>query len=74
MVSRPAHPYPVLLQTIFGLSFIIFLIFGDKIVALGHGNKTPLWIWSAVQIMLGVLLIRRRSQAKRRVYRCIRCG
>ncbi len=70
LAERPAHPYPVLEQTLFGLSFLGFLLVGEKL----RGQLALIWVWSAVQLILGALLIRGRMRSKRTVYRCIRCG
>ncbi len=65
MVLRHPHPYPVFLQSAFGLSFIIFMLY--------HIRGPWIWIWCFVQVVLGLLLIRGRIKAKKIVFRCIRC-
>jgi hypothetical protein len=70
LVSRPAHPYPVVTQVLFGLSFVLFLVFFDKI----QMHKVWVWSWSAVQFGLGIVLVYRRRRASKRVLHCIRCG
>lgn len=69
MSWRPAYPYPIWLQTAFGLSFVVFLFVFQKLA------RTPLalWIWSGVQAILGGFLMRGRLRSKQRVLRCIRC-
>jgi hypothetical protein len=69
MALRPKAPYPVLLQVVFGLSFIAFLYFFESLkewIAL-------LWIWSFFQLLVGLLLVRGRILANRLVYYCVRC-
>ncbi len=68
-VLRQKHPYPVLLQALFGISFVGFLIFFDKVSHI-RGILTG---WCATQIVLGIALIRGRSRAQLREMRCIRC-
>ena len=70
MAWRQEHPYPIWLQTAFGLSFIAFLFTFDRV----HTNRLVVWAWSLTQITLGALLIRGRLRAKKRVLRCIRCS
>jgi hypothetical protein len=70
LVSRPAHPYPVVTQILFGLSFVLFLIYSDKIQA----HRTWIWSWCVVQFVLGIVLVYRRRRASKRVLHCIRCG
>ncbi|MBC7690764.1 MAG: hypothetical protein H7222_03275 [Methylotenera sp.] len=69
LIWRNAHPYPVLIQTLFGVSFVVFMVLLDKIRA--HAGM--IWGWCLMQIALGVLLIRGRLRAKKRVLHCIRC-
>ena len=68
MALRQA-PFPVMLQLIFALSFVGFLLCFDAIRA----KRIFIWLWSAVQIGLGFLLIRARMKARIHIYRCIRC-
>jgi hypothetical protein len=70
MRLRNAKPFPVALQAVFGISFLVFLW------AQGSG-KVPtkyLWIWSAFQVALGVLLVRARFASAKKVFICLRCG
>ncbi len=69
MAWRQEHPYPIGLQAGFGLSFLAFLFAFDHVRA----NRPVVWAWSLVQIALGILLIRGRRRAGKRVLRCIRC-
>ena len=69
LTSRPAAPYPVALQIIFAGSFVVFLI----VTAMGPLPKPVLWAWTAVQIVLGALVIRARKRAQGTVFRCNRC-
>ncbi|MGZ3697474.1 MAG: hypothetical protein ACXWPM_03185 [Bdellovibrionota bacterium] len=69
-MERPAQGYPVLAQVLFGLSFVAFLIFNDRI----HSQKIGITAWCLIQFALGVWLIRGRMRARRRISRCIRCG
>lgn len=68
-VLRPEHPYPLILQVIFGASFILFLIFYQKLA----NSRMFLVIWTAAQFVLGALLIRGRLRARQRIYRCVIC-
>jgi hypothetical protein len=68
LAERPEHPYPVLLQLLFGASFVAFLFLVEKL------PRPALVAWTFSQAALGVLLVRGRTRAKRRVLRCIRCG
>lgn len=70
-VSRPAHPYPVALTAVFGLSFVVFLAIQGSAFVLSH--RAVMYGWTAFQAALGVALIRARLRARKRVYRCIRC-
>jgi len=70
LAERPADPYPVFEQVLFGLSFLAFLLMGEKL----RGHLAVIWVWCGVQVVLGALLIRGRMRSKRTVYRCIRCG
>lgn len=70
LVLRPAHPFPVVTQVLFGLSFVLFLVFFDKI----QMHKVWVWSWSAVQFILGIVLVYRRRRASKRLLHCIRCG
>lgn len=70
MVLRPAYPYPVLIQIIFGASFIAFILLFEKF----ESYPTFLWGWSGVQVVLGFFLVRGRIRARKRVYRCVRCS
>ena len=69
------HPnrYPVLTQILFAIRFVIFLVLVDKLRAVRYASQI-IWIWSLAQIGLGVLLIRGRIAAKKRILRCIRCS
>ncbi len=68
--ERPLRRFPVVTQAIFGLSFIIFLMSYEK------WKATPivLYLWTAVQVGLGVALVRLRRLAHKRILICIRCG
>jgi hypothetical protein len=67
---RQAHPYPLVRQALFGGSFVVFLFLFDRI----HGNRWIVALWCALQILLGLALIRGRMLAKCQVLRCIRCS
>lgn len=67
--ERAAHPYPLLLQSIFGISFILFLTFYSKF----SDQKRILWSWTALQLVCGVFLIKARKKANKRILICIRC-
>jgi hypothetical protein len=64
-----ARSYPVFLQTLFGVSFLGFLLAFDAIKL----HKPIVWAWCLLQVVLGIQLIRARKKAQGRVYRCIRC-
>ena len=68
---RPAHQYPVGLTLAFGVCFVSFLFFSEKI-AQQYGKQWT-WIWSGIGVVLGVLLMKARLRAKRTILRCIRC-
>jgi hypothetical protein len=67
---RPAHGYPVLLQAVFAVSFVVFLMLIEKL------KPWPilLWGWSGVQAILGYYLLKGRLRTRARVFVCIRCG
>lgn len=69
MAWRQEHRYPVILQLLFAISFVLFLVFFDRVRA----NRQLLWGWSIFQAALGAGLIRGRIRARKRVLRCIRC-
>lgn len=69
MVDRPERKYPVLLQLVFGGSFIAFILLAERLSL----KNWMLWGWFSIQVFLGFLLARARIRAKRRVYRCVRC-
>jgi hypothetical protein len=71
MVSRQKYPYPIISQALFGLSFVLFLYFLDKIAV---RRTLWVWLWTLAQVVLGVFLVRGRMRARKRVLRCIRCG
>jgi len=61
---------PIGLQILFGFSFVLFLIFNQKIVSY---SVKILWVWSFFQIAIGFLLFRARIKARQKVYRCLYC-
>ena len=67
--EKPLRPFPVALQAVFGVSFIAFLILFEQVKT----HIVLVWIWSAVQVALGIALIVLRKQAQKTVLRCIRC-
>jgi hypothetical protein len=70
MAWRQKHRYPVVLQILFAVSFILFLIYFDQVRA----HRDWLWAWCIFQGAVGVGLIRGRVRARKRVLRCIRCS
>ena len=67
--ERPARPFPVALQLLFGASFALFLIFYSRLAEI----KWAIWAWTAAQIVLGVFLMRARKKSHQRILICIRC-
>lgn len=70
MRLRNARPFPVLLQSVFGISFVAFLIIQSQHLL----SAKLLWIWSVFQVAVGVLLVRARYAAAKKVFICLRCG
>ncbi|HLD99554.1 MAG TPA: hypothetical protein VJB59_04805 [Bdellovibrionota bacterium] len=70
LATRPLYPYPILLQVLFGISFVAFLILFEQIKV----HRQLLWLWSLLQLGLGILLVRGRIRARKTVLRCIRCS
>lgn len=70
LVSRPAYPYPIWIQLIFGVSFVIFILMSSHL----QGHREWVWAWSLAQLALGLLLIQRRLRARKTILRCIRCA
>ena len=66
---RPRHPHPVGTQVLFGLSFLLLLVFFDQV-------QSPwiIWPWTLFQLALGLQLARARKRAKEQVLHCLRCG
>jgi hypothetical protein len=73
MVWRQQYPYPVIVQTLFAVSFVLFLLFYDRLPRF-PGGRAWLWGWCGLQIVLGLMLVQRRLRAKKLILRCIRCG
>jgi hypothetical protein len=73
LVVRPARPFPVVTQVLFGVSFLVFLLFSQKLKETGN-LKPLLWGWTAVQAGLGILLIRQRMAARKTILVCIQCS
>jgi hypothetical protein len=69
MALRQETPYPVLIHSLFGLSFVAFFFLFERV----QQSRPIVWAWSALQVGLGILLVIRRLQARKRVLRCIRC-
>lgn len=70
VVLRHPYPFPAGIQALFGLSFVAFLFFMERLKA----RPLVLWVWSGIQILLGILLAWLRIRAKKTILRCIRCG
>ena len=70
MRLRNAKPYPVLIQTLFGLSFAAFLWFTTST------KLAPriAYAWTVAEVILGVLLVRARYASAKKVFICLRCG
>jgi hypothetical protein len=68
-MSEEPKPFPVILQTVFGLNFLAFWLAFDAI----RPHRWAVWAWCLSEIILGFFLIRARVRARGRVYRCIRC-
>jgi hypothetical protein len=69
LILRQKVPYPVLIYSLFGLSFMAFFFFYEQV----QHNRPVVWTWSVVQVVLGILLTIRRVQSRKRILRCIRC-
>ncbi len=67
---RAVSGYPVVLQVVFGASFVAFLLLIGRL----QGNIPALAGWTCAQALLGWVLVRARLRAKARILRCIRCG
>ena len=67
---RSKRKFPVLLQITFGGSFVVFLLFHEKLISI----PIALWAWCAIQTVLGLLLVRARRQAIEKILICIRCN
>ncbi len=67
LIERPEHSYPVVLQSLFALSFLAFLICFDSI----RTHSVYVWIWSAAQVALAFALTRARLRARRKVWQCV---
>jgi hypothetical protein len=67
---RKRYPYPVKTQIVFAASFILFLLFSDRIRAV----PGAVGAWCVGQVALGFVLVRLRLRTRHRVLRCIRCG
>ena len=70
LVWKQAHPYPVLLNILFGGSFIAFILLFSRFQA----QRIVIYGWSLFQLVLGIFLVRGRLQARRRVLHCLRCN
>jgi hypothetical protein len=70
MAWRQPHGFPVVLQALFAVSFLAFLLTYDRF----GSHRYVVWVWSAVQMLLGALLIRARLRTRKRVLHCIRCN
>src|SRR4051812_34940275 len=73
LASKQAHPFPVVPQVLFATSFVLFLLFADRLFQ-GGVNRVGLALWCALQVGLGFWLVRSRLRARERLLRCIRCG
>lgn len=69
MSWKQAYRYPTWTQISFALSFCVFLLVFPRI----QSQRFVVWSWSIAQALLGVVLIRFRLRARRRVLRCNRC-
>ena len=67
MTASSYAKYPVITQTVFGISFFLFLFFSTRLA------PKLMYFWTALQVFLAILLIRGRLKAKKTVYRCVRC-
>ncbi len=66
---RNARPFPVVIQALFGISFLAFLWYQGT----SDSNTRVLWGWSILQILLGVFLVKARYAAAKKVFICLRC-
>jgi hypothetical protein len=70
MRLRNARPYPVLLQVLFGVSFAAFLWASTS----NRLSPRISYAWTAIEVVLGILLVRARSASAKKVFICLRCG
>lgn len=70
MRLRNARPYPVLLQVLFGVSFAGFLWASTSKLL----SPRLSYAWTALEVVLGVLLVRARNASAKKVFICLRCG
>jgi hypothetical protein len=70
LALRPAHPYPIVVQVLFALSFIVFFLTAEKVKV----YPTALGAWIVLQIGLGALLVRGRLRTRKRILQCVRCS
>ncbi len=70
LVQKPKYPYPIWSQLAFGVSFITFVFAVDRYPL----TRVGLAFWFALQVVLGIILVRQRIRTKIRILRCIRCG
>ncbi len=69
LTSRPMRSFPIALQVVFSVSFIAFLLLLERLKTM----PTLLWVWSALQLVLGGFLIQARRLAGKRILICIHC-
>lgn len=62
--------HPVVLQVLFGASFVLFLALFEKIQTV----PVALWSWTAAQTLLGFLLARARLRLRRPSFDCKNCN
>ena len=70
LILRRVKKYPIGLQISFGVSFVIFILFFEKI----RFTPSIIWSWTCIQFALGIFLVRGRLLARKKILHCIHCN